>query len=110
MRAPTGKESSSSSLKAEEGDDDFPETLQYKEFLVSRHRRNLSRNRKCLRRRQDFLCHGAVPERPNNKDKPGFTGDLEEEEEQNKQAVPAVNKMVSRASHVQGPSRFPDKP
>ncbi|XP_024121726.1 uncharacterized protein LOC112142522 [Oryzias melastigma] len=80
-----GKESSSSSLKAEEGDDDFPETLQYKEFLVSRHRRNLSRNRKCLRRRQDFLCHGAVPERPNNKDKPGFTGDLEEEEEQNRQ-------------------------
>lgn len=77
-----GEESSSSSLKAEEGEDDFPETLQYKEFLVSRHRRNLSRNRKCLRRRQDFLCHGTASERPGNKDRPGFTGDLEEGDEQ----------------------------
>uniref|UniRef100_A0AAV2JCB3 Uncharacterized protein n=1 Tax=Knipowitschia caucasica TaxID=637954 RepID=A0AAV2JCB3_KNICA len=37
----------------EEEEDDFPEASQYKEFLVSRHRRNSSRNRKCLRKKQD---------------------------------------------------------
>lgn len=51
-------ESSSSITEEEEYDndddeDDFPETLQYQEFLVSRRRRNLSRNRVGLRNRQD---------------------------------------------------------
>ena len=81
------RESSSSPSKVgeddnDDDDDDFPETLQYKEFLVSRHRRNLSRNRKGLRRRPDVLCHGTASDfpKPINKGKPEFTGSQEEED------------------------------
>lgn len=81
-----GRESSSSTSKEGEGedgdDDDFPETLQYKEFLVSRRRRNLSRNRKCLRRRQDVQPNSPASDwqKPTSKSKPGFTGSQEEED------------------------------
>ena len=37
----------------DDDDDAFPELLRYKEFLVSRRRRNLSRNRKWLRKRPE---------------------------------------------------------
>lgn len=51
-------ESSSSITEEEEynnndDEDGFPETIHYQEFLVSRRRRNLSRNRVGLRNRQD---------------------------------------------------------
>lgn len=81
-----GGESSSSTSKEVEGedgdDDDFPATLQYKEFLVSRRRRNLSRNRKCLRRRRDAQPNSTPSDwqKLNNKGKPGFTGSQEEED------------------------------
>ncbi len=81
-----GGESSSSSTEEEEGDDDeeddFPETLQYKEFLVSRRRRNLSRNRKGLRKRQDAQPNSTASgwQKPTNKGRPEFTGSQEEEE------------------------------
>ncbi|XP_054907248.1 uncharacterized protein LOC129373393 [Poeciliopsis prolifica] len=65
------RESSSSSPASkeesedEEADvDEFPETLQYKEFLVSRHRRNLNKNRKFLRKRPEVLPHGPAADRP----------------------------------------------
>lgn len=81
-----GRESSSSTTEEGEGDgdeeDDFPETLQYKEFLVSRHRRNLSRNRKGLRKRQDAQPNSTASgwQKPTNKGRPEFTGSQEEEE------------------------------
>ncbi|GLD46523.1 stAR-related lipid transfer protein 13-like isoform X1 [Lates japonicus] len=84
-------ESSSSNTEEGEGDDDeddeFPETLQYKEFLVSRRRRNLSRNRKCLRKRQDAQPSSTASgwQKPTNKGKPEFTGSQEEEENNGKQ-------------------------
>lgn len=81
-----GGESPLSTTEEGEGDydedDDFPETLQYKEFLVSRHRRNLSRNRKCLRKRQDGQPNNTASywQQPTNKGKPEFTGSREEED------------------------------
>lgn len=71
----------STSSTAEEGDDDdFPETSQYKEFLVSRRRRNLSRSRKCLRKRQDAQPSSSASRGQKNskKEKPGITGSQEE--------------------------------
>lgn len=81
-----GGESSSSTAEGEGDDDDdedgFPETLQYKEFLVSRRRRNLSRNRKCLRKRQDAQPNSTSSgwQKPTDKGKPEFTGSREEED------------------------------
>ncbi|XP_042286393.1 uncharacterized protein LOC122994904 isoform X2 [Thunnus albacares] len=82
-----GGESSSSTNEAGEGDDDeeddddFSEALQYKEFLVSRRRRNLSRNRKCLRKRQDAQPNSTSGwQKPTNRGKPEFTGSQEEED------------------------------
>lgn len=82
-------ESSSSITEEGEGDvdddDDFPETLQYKEFLVSRRRRNLSRHRKCLRKRQDAQPSSAAAsgwQKPTNEDRPESAGSQEEEETQ----------------------------
>ena len=82
-------ESSSSTAEEGEGDvdddDDFPETLQYKEFLVSRHRRNLSRHRKCLRKRQDAQPSGAAAsgwQKPTNEGGPEPAGSQEGEETQ----------------------------
>lgn len=76
--------SSSSNTKEVESDDgdeedDFPDALQYKEFLVSRRRRHLSRNRKCSRKRQDAQPNGTVA-RPDSESKPEFTGSQEEQE------------------------------
>ena len=81
----------SSSSTAEEGEyhddgsddeDDFPETLQYKEFLVSRRRRNSSRNRKGLRKRQDAHPKSAASgwRKLTNEGKPEFTGSQEQQE------------------------------
>lgn len=85
-----GGESSSNSTEEGVGDDDdddeedddaFPETLQYKEFLISRRRRNLSRNRKGLRKRQDALCNGThARQNPTNKSKAEVKGRHEEVE------------------------------
>lgn len=77
-----GREFSSSTSEVGEDDDDFPETLQYKEFLVSRRRRNLSRNRKCLRRRQDAHPGSTASDwqKSSSKGKCEFTGSQEEEE------------------------------
>lgn len=73
-----------SSSTTEEGeDDDFPQASQYQEFLVSRQRRNLSRNRKCWRKRQEAQPHGAASgswQKTTNKGRPEFTGSQEEEE------------------------------
>ncbi|XP_071362272.1 uncharacterized protein [Trachinotus anak] len=93
-----GGGSSSSNTEEGEGDDDggdddddeddvFPETLQYKEFLVSRRRRNLSRNRKCLRKRQDAQPNSAASgwQKPTDEGKPEFTGSQEEEENNGEQ-------------------------
>lgn len=84
-----GGESSSSTNEAGEGDDDeengddFSEALQYKEFLVSRCRRNVSRNRKCLRKRQDAQPNSTSGwQKPTNRGKPEFTGSPEEEDTQ----------------------------
>ncbi|TDH05109.1 hypothetical protein EPR50_G00138490 [Perca flavescens] len=80
-------ESSSSITEGEGGEnddeeDDFPEKSQYKEFLVSRRRRNLSRNRKYLRKRQDAQPNSAASgwQKPTNKGKPEFAGSQKEEE------------------------------
>lgn len=79
---------SSSTSTGEESDDDdddeFPETLQYREFLVSRHRRSLSRNRKCLRRKPDVLFHGAAFDgrKSSSKSKPELTGSKDAEDGQ----------------------------
>lgn len=77
-------DSSSSNTEEAEGDDgdeedDFPDALQYKEFLVSRRRRHLSRNRKCSRKRQDAQPNGTAV-RPDSESKPKFTGSQEEQE------------------------------
>lgn len=80
-----GGESSSSINEVREGDedddDDISEALQYKEFLVSRRRRNLGRNRKCLRKRQDAQTNNTPGwQKPTNRGKPEFTGSQEEED------------------------------
>ncbi len=82
-----GGDSSSSVSEEEVGDDDveeddFPETLQYKEFLVSRQRRNLSRNRKGSRRREDAQpdSRATIWQKPTNKGKPEFTGSQQEQD------------------------------
>ncbi|XP_032390229.1 uncharacterized protein LOC116700892 [Etheostoma spectabile] len=85
---PDAGESSSSITEEREGgdnddeEDDFPEKLQYKEFLVSRRRRNLSRNRKYSRKRQDAQPNSAASgwQKPTNKGKPEFAGSQREEE------------------------------
>lgn len=82
-----GRESSSSTNEVVEGDsdkdddDDILEALQYKEFLVSRRRRNLSTNRKCLRKRQDTQPNSTSGwQKPTNRGKPEFPGSQEEED------------------------------
>lgn len=83
-----GGESSSSTTEEGEGDDDgdekddFPETLKYKEFLVSRRRRNLSRNRKHLRMRKDAQPNSSASiwQKATDEGKPEFTGSQEEED------------------------------
>lgn len=82
-----GGESSSSTTEVGEGnnddeEDDVPETLQYKEFLVSRHRRNFSRNRKGLRKRPDAQPNSTASgwQKPTNEGKPEFTGSQEEQD------------------------------
>lgn len=64
-------------------EDDFPQTSQHKEFLVSRRRRVLSRNRKSLRKRLDALPKGTVASgwrKAASEVKPEVTGGLEERE------------------------------
>lgn len=79
----TGASSSSTTEEGDDDEDDFPETLQYKEFLVSRRCRNLSRNRKGLRKRQDAHPKSTASgwRKPTGKDKPRtFTGIQEEQD------------------------------
>lgn len=80
---------SSSSPTTEEGErqddsdeDDFPQTLQYKEFLVSHRRRVLSRNRKGLRKRLDAHPKSTTSgwRKSTGEGKPEFTGGQEERE------------------------------
>lgn len=80
-------ESSSSVTEEEEYDnnddeDDFPETLQYQEFVVSRRRRNLSRNRVGLRNRQDTHPKNIASSwrKPTNRGQPEPTCSQEEQE------------------------------
>lgn len=82
-------------------DDDFPKTLQYKEFLVSHHRRNLSRNRKCLRKRQDAQPDNSACswQRPTSEGKPEFTGS-QEEEDATKNNGPQVRKTREQRTTV----------
>lgn len=86
-RSSDGAETSSSNTGEAEGDndedDDFPETLQYKEFLVSRRRRNLSRNRKCLRKRQDAQPNSSASgcQKHSNQGTAELAASDEEEEE-----------------------------
>lgn len=81
-----GGESSSPDTAEGEGDndedDDFPETLQYKEFLVSRRRRSSSRNRKCSRKRQEAQPGSTASggQKPAGQGKAEVTGGREEEE------------------------------
>lgn len=98
-------ESSSSSTEEREDDDDeeddFPEASQYKEFMVSRRRRNLSRNRKCSRKRQDAQPNGAAAsgwQKPTNKGKPESAGSQEEEETLQKNNGEQVRKTRQEAS------------
>nr|XP_019952887.1 PREDICTED: stAR-related lipid transfer protein 13 isoform X2 [Paralichthys olivaceus] len=103
-----GDESSSPNTEEGEGDndedDDFPETLQYKEFLVSRRRRNLSRNRKCLRKRQDAQPIGSAAGRPKptNQGRTKSTGGREEEENNGKQAVAcdSMKLLMNKLVHI----------
>lgn len=75
----------SSSSTEEEGEDDdeedvIPEMSQYKEFLVSRQRRNLSR--KCLIKRPDAQPDNAASglQEPPDEEEPEIAGSQEEEE------------------------------
>lgn len=64
-------------------EDDFPQASQHKEFLVSRRRRVLSRNRKSLRKRLDALPKGTAASgwrKPASEAKPEVAGGLEERE------------------------------
>lgn len=79
----------SSFLPTEEGEcqddsdeDDFPQALQYKEFLVSHRRRVLSRNRKSLRKRLDAHPKSTTSgwRKSTGEGKPEFTGGQEERE------------------------------
>lgn len=77
---------SSPSTAGEEVDRDgggaFPEALQFKELQVSRRRRNLSRNRKVLRKRQDARPR-SVPldsRNPSSEGKSVFTGVQEQQD------------------------------
>lgn len=64
-------------------EDDFLQASQHKEFLVSRRRRVLSRNRKSLRKRLDALPKSTVASgwrKSANEAKPEVAGGLEERE------------------------------
>lgn len=63
-------------------EDDFPQTLQYKEFLVSHRRRVLSRNRKSPRKRLDAHPKSTTSgwRKSTSEGKPEFTGGQEERE------------------------------
>lgn len=63
-------------------EDDFPQTLQYKEFLVSHRRRVLNRNRKSLRKRLDAHPKSTTSgwRKSTGEGKPEFTGGQEERE------------------------------
>lgn len=79
----TGGSSSSVSEEEEcdnDNEDDFPETLRYKEFLVSHHQRNLSRNRTVLRNRQDAHPEGIASSwrKPTNGSQPEPTQEEQE--------------------------------
>jgi len=92
---------------ADNEDDDLPRASQYKEFLVSRRRRNLSRNRKCSRKRQDAYSNGSW-QKNTNKGRPEVTGSQEEEEAQqnNGQQVRKTrreqNEKKRQRSHIHG--------
>lgn len=83
-----GRESSSSSSTSKEASEDddvdvFPGTLQYKKFLVSRHRRSLNKNRKFLRKRPEVLSHGAAADwqmTSINKARPDSASRMDEED------------------------------
>lgn len=66
-----------------DGEDAFPETLQFKELPgVSRRRRNLSRNKKVMRKRQD-ACSKSFPldsQNPSSEVRSVFTGSQEQQE------------------------------
>lgn len=64
-------------------EDDFPQASQHKEFLVSRRRRVLSRNRKSLRKSLDAPPKGTAASgwrKPASETKPEVAGGLEERE------------------------------
>lgn len=77
-----GRESPPSTTEDNGEEDDFPKTLQYKEFLVSRQRRSSNRSRKGLRRRADAWRGGPASgwQKPTEEGQPEFTGSQEEEE------------------------------
>lgn len=83
----SGGSSSSTTEDGERQDDndedDFPRASQHKEFLVSRRRRVLSRNRKSLRKRPDAYPKGTASSswrNPANEGKPEVTGGREDSE------------------------------
>lgn len=88
IESPDSRESSSSTtVEGEEDDDNFPEASQYKEFLVSRRRRNLSRNRKCLRKRPDAQPSSSSGwQKPTSKGRLEFTSGHEDEEKDTQQS------------------------
>lgn len=103
-------DSSSSASEAGEGDDDdeeddFAETLRYKEFLVSRQRRNSSRNRKGLRKRQDVRPKSSACgwQKPTNEGKPELTGSQEEQD-----AAQNNGKQVRKTRQEEGDNKHKD--
>lgn len=82
----TGESSSSTTEDGERQDDndedDFPEMLKCKEFPISCHRRNLSRNRKVLRKRPDAHPKSTASgwRKPTSEGQPEFAGSEEEQD------------------------------
>lgn len=79
-----------------DGEDAFPETLQFKEFPVSRRRRNLNRNRKILRKRPDALPK-SVPldsRNPSSQGKSVFTGSQEQQDTLPNNGIQQVSESV----------------
>ncbi|TNN51219.1 hypothetical protein EYF80_038593 [Liparis tanakae] len=91
---------------ADNEDDDFPRASQYKEFLVSRRRRNSSRNRKCSRKRQDAHSNGSW-QKNTNKGRPEVTGSQEEEEAQQNNGQQHAPDQLGIHSVVAGYTVYP---
>jgi len=80
--------------------DVFPELFQYKEFLVSRRRRNLNTNRKCLRKRRD------VPAVSSANQTTALSMDSKEEEEDGATVQVRRNMMCIRCYMLIAVTRF----